>query len=133
MEEDGARHLLVVAATLVLAGCGPSIETNAVADVPPVDAGREVTFHEGEPPCEQRKVGDIRVQASDWPAARPDVEEAVRSMGGEAVVGWNEREVVVRPGGGGGSAVPGASSRSAERESFFFGVVVRFPGECPAA
>lgn len=49
----------------------------------------------------------------------------------EAVVGWTEREVGVDEGGAGGSGVPGASSRRARTDVFYFGVVVRFEGDCP--
>lgn len=123
---------LALAVTLVAAACGSSVESNTVIDAPPVDADREVTFHEEEPDCDLQKVGDLRVKASDWPAARPEAEETVRSMGGEAVVGWEEREVVVDPGGGQGSGVPGASSSRAVRDAYYFGVVVRFSDGCPA-
>lgn len=124
---------LALAVSLLAAACGPNIESNTVIDAPAVDADREVTFHEEGPACEQQKVGDLRVKASDWPGARPDAAETVRGMGGEAVVGWEKREVVVDPGGGQGSGVPGSASSRAVRDEFYFGVVVRFPDGCPSA
>lgn len=121
------------AVAVLVAACGPSIESNAVVDAPAVSADRPVVFTDTRPQCEQRKIGDIRVRASQWPGAREEAEQAVRDMGGEAVVGWNEREVVVDEGGAGGSGVPGASSERARSEAFYFGIVVRFEGNCPEA
>lgn len=133
MRTNALSKLSFTAAVALLAGaCGPSIESNAVVDASPVDPSREVSFLEEQPPCDQKKIGDIRVKASDWPQARPEVAATVRDMGGEAVVGWQQREVVVDPGGGGGSAVPGASGAEAHRDAFYFGVVVRLTGDCPA-
>lgn len=122
-----------VATLVLLAGCGPAIETHTVADAPPVPETREIVITEATPACERQKVGDIRVQASDWPEARAEVEDAVRQMGGQAVIGWAEREIVVDEGGAGGSGVPGASAERARRDAFYFGVVVRFAEDCPVA
>lgn len=132
-ESDRPKVSCALAAVLLAAACGSSIESNTVADAPPVDSDREVAFHQEDPDCDLRKVGDLRVKASDWPGARPEAEETVRGMGGEAVVGWEEREVVVDPGGGQGSGVPGASGSEAVRDVFYFGVVVRFQDGCPSA
>lgn len=121
------------AVAVLVAACGPSIESNAVVDAPAVSADRPVVFTDTRPQCEQQKIGDIRVRASQWPGAREEAEQAVRDMGGEAVVGWNEREVVVDEGGAGGSGVPGASDERARSEAFYFGIVVRFEGDCPEA
>lgn len=126
-----AWPIAVVATLVLLAGCGPAIETRPAVDAPPLPETREVVITETTPSCERQKVGDIRVQASDWPEARAEVEDAVRQMGGEAVIGWREREVVVDEGGAGGSGVPGASTERARRDAFYFGVVVRFAEECP--
>lgn len=130
---DRSMLPLVLTTVLLVGACGPNIESNTVIDAPPVEADREVRFHEEEPACELERLGNLRVEASDWPAARPDVEQTVREMGGEGVVGWEAREVVVDPGDGGGSGVPGASSSRAHRDEFYFGVVVRFPERCPEA
>lgn len=131
--ETSSLSASISAALLVLlAGCGPSIESSAVVDAPAVPADREVVITESRPSCAQQKVGDLRMKASDWPEARAEVERTVREMGGEAVVGWAEREVVVDEGGGGGSGVPGASSQRAHSDAFYFGVVVRFREDCPA-
>jgi hypothetical protein len=121
------------AVAMLVAACGPSIESNAVVDAPAVSEDHPVVFTDTRPQCEQQKIGDIRLRASKWPGARDEAEKAVRDMGGEAVVGWTEREVVVDAGGAGGSGVPGASSERARSEAFYFGIVVRFEGDCPEA
>lgn len=119
-----AASLLV---TLAVSACGPAMRTNVVADAPPVPAGREIRFHEGRTGCETEKIADLRVAAHDWPEARPEVETEVRKIGGEAVEGWSRRTVMV---GGRESGVPGGTGEPRE-ELFWFGVVVRYPGECP--
>lgn len=134
IETSSVHPSLPTAALLLLVvGCGPSIESHAVADAPPVPEERDVVITDTNPQCAQQKIGDIRVEASDWPGARGNLEARVREMGGEAVVGWTQREVVVDEGGAGGSGVPGASSERAHTDAFYFGVVVRFEGDCPEA
>lgn len=130
---DALSASIAAAAAVLVAACGPSIESNAVVDAPAVSGDHSVVFTDVRPQCEQQKIGDIRILASEWPGAREEAEQAVRDMGGEAVVGWTEREVVVDEGGAGGSGVPGASSERARSETFYFGIVVRFEGDCPAA
>lgn len=121
------------AVAVLVVACGSSLQSNAVVDAPAVSEDHPVVFTETRPQCQQRKIGDLRVRASEWPGVREEAEQAVREMGGEAVVGWTEREVVVDEGGAGGSGVPGASSQGARSEAFYFGIVVRFEGDCPEA
>lgn len=132
-ESPTALVMSVLGAALLWAGCGPGIEHNAVAEFPPVPEDRDVAFTEATPSCDHEKVGDLRVKASDWPAARSEVERTVREMGGEAVVGWNQRKVTVQEGGSRGSAVPGASTTRAQQATYYFGVVVRLQEECDVA
>lgn len=117
---------LALLGAAALAACATGIRTNVVAEAPPVPEDREIRFLEEDVACETTKVGDIRVPVTAWPSVRPDAEEKVREMGGEAVLGWRKRKVMV---GGGGTGVPGGGADPRE-EDFWFGVVVRFPGEC---
>ena len=119
---------LALAAAATLTACATGIRTNAVAEAPPVPESRDISFLEDDGVgCEFTKIGDIRVPASSWPSIRPEAEEKVREMGGEAVVAWRKRVVMV---GGKDSGVPGGATDPREKD-FWFGVVVRFPGECP--
>lgn len=121
---DVALALVVAAATTA---CATGIRTNVVAEASPLPESREVRFLDGQVACETTKIGDLRVPVSAWPSVRPEAEQKVREMGGEAVVAWRKRAVMV---GGTESGAPGGST-DPRREDFWFGVVVRFPGECP--
>lgn len=127
MRAPSSHVVLALLGAAALTACATGIRTNVVAEAPPVPEDREIRFLEEDVACETTKVGDIRVPASAWPSVRPDAKEKVREMGGEAVLGWRTRKVMV---GGRGTGVPGGGAGPRE-EAFWFGVVVRFPEACP--
>lgn len=121
---------LALVAAVATTACATGIRTNVVAEAPPVPESRDISFLEDDGVgCEFTKIGDLRVPVSAWPSVRPEAEQKVREMGGEAVVAWKQRAVMV---GGTESGAPGGAT-DPRRKDFWFGVVVRFPGECPEA
>ena len=95
------KTLGLSALLLVLLGCagGSSIESRPLAELEPASADSPVYLFvraEAVPACPWEVIGSLEVEETDWLAhqgQRDDVSEAVRRMGGQAVL-VNERDDV---------------------------------------
>jgi hypothetical protein len=114
---------------VLLAGCGPAIDTVRLAPVPypPRPHDFRIRMYSTERPrCPYEELATIRARKRNWFVSMEDVTEAVRhvtrELGGDAVIGVTGGTQI----SGGGTIIDGTGSVSVDSEPYITGTIVRF-------